>query len=191
MPSQGEILKDELSPVIKSLEDTSRLDLQTNPTYGHVNYIDRPFLLETFIEEIDTSVQANGSKLVIIDYLQLIDTESTRLAGHEVLKQAYKKLLNYCKKTNVAILTPVQFTQEAVSALASGDTAKVDMRVSAGGSAEVIRTPDMTIPMWATEQELEQGITYIQPMPNRLGPVLPRIKMYVDLAHCTFVEADD
>lgn len=191
LPSQGEILKDELSPVIKSLEDTSRLDLQTNPTYGHVNYIDRPFLLETFIEEIDTSVQANGSKLVIIDYLQLIDTESTRLAGHEVLKQAYKKLLNYCKKTNVAILTPVQFTQEAVSALASGDTAKVDMRVSAGGSAEVIRTPDMTIPMWATEQELEQGITYIQPMPNRLGPVLPRIKMYVDLAHCTFVEADD
>lgn len=191
LPSQADILRGDLPPAIKSLEDTSRIDLQTNPKYGHVNYIDRPFLLETFIEEIDTSVKNNGSQLVIIDYLQLLDTESTRLAGHEVLKQAYKKLLNYCKKTNVAVLTPVQFTQEAVSALASGDSSKVDMRVSAGGSAEVIRTPDMTIPMWATEQELEQGISYIQSMPNRLGPVLPRIKMYVDLAHCRFVEADD
>ena len=189
-PSQRDILQSNMSPAIKALEDASRLDLQTNPTYGSVEYIDRPFYLENFIEEIDTSVNSNGSQLVIIDYLQLIDTENPRLSSSEVLKQAYKRLLNYCKKKNVAVLTPVQYKQEAVAALASGDGSDVDMRVSAGGSAEVIRTPDMTIPLWATAQELQQGIEWIQPMPNRLGEVTKRIKLDIDLAHCSFVESD-
>lgn len=192
LPAQREILDGTMEPSIRVLESASCLDLKTNQQYGKVEYIDRPFLLETFIDEIDTSVQSNHSKIVIIDYMQLIDTQSGRMADHEVLKQAYKKLLNYCKKKNVAILTPVQYKQEVVSAFASGgDGGDIDMRVSAGGSAEVIRTPDMTIPMWASAHELEQGISYIQPMPNRLGKVVPRIKLYIDLAHCSFVEADN
>ena len=60
------------SESIKALEEASRLDLFTNPNYGVINMIDRPFKVETFIEEIETSVQLNNSKAILIDYLQLI-----------------------------------------------------------------------------------------------------------------------
>ena len=83
---------------LRQLEMSSKLDLASNQDYGSVDYIDRPFNVETFIEDIDTSVKENNSKLVIIDYLQLIGS-SAGMNERERIAEAYKKLLNYCKKT--------------------------------------------------------------------------------------------
>lgn len=192
LPSQQDILNQRIPEEVKGLEKASCLDLISNPTYGKIDYIDRPFNMETFIDEIDTSVSHNNSDFVIIDYMQLIDSENSRMATHEVLQKAYKKLLNYCKKKNVAVLTPVQYKQEFVTSLAgNGNGDDIDMRVSAGGSAEVIRTPDMTMPLWASTQDLENNIAYIQSIPNRLGKVVPRIKLNIDLDYCLFSEEVD
>ena len=64
--SQKEILYGNYpSEEIKALEEQSRLDLFTNPNYGVAYMIDRPFKVETFIDEVETSVQLNNSKAVL------------------------------------------------------------------------------------------------------------------------------
>jgi hypothetical protein len=192
-PDQGQILDMRMSDEMRELEKVSFDDLRNNPLYGNVQIIDRPFKVETFIEEIETGVNLNNSVLVIIDYLQLIDSESSHKAPHDILASAYKRLLAFAKKKRpdnqgTAVLTPVQYKQETVNALAAGADASQDLRTGAAGSAEVIRTPDQTLAMWGSTQDLENGIERLMTMPNRKGKPLPEIVLDVDLAHCIFAE---
>ena len=186
--SQDVILKDKFpNDEMKQLELSSKIDLASNKNYGNVDYIDRPFEVETFIDYIDTSVKENGSQLVIIDYLQLIGT-STNKSERERIAEAYQKLLDYCKKANIAILTPAQYKQEVLTALASSsDTSNVDMRASGGGSAESIRTPDYNIAMWASTQDLMNNIVKFLSMPCRMNAAFPEVKAHTDLSVCQFI----
>lgn len=172
---------------LKELELSSKLDLDSNPEYGKVQYIDRPFEVETFIEDIDTSVKENGSKLVIIDYLQLIGS-STGVSERERIADAYKRLLVYCKKNNVAVLVPGQYTQNIFNEMRNlSDISNVDMRTSAGGSAEVIRTPDIVFALWASTQDLLNNEMKIVSMPCRFAKPFPNISVYADLSVCDFI----
>lgn len=186
--SQNVILMNKFpSDELKQLELSSKIDLASNKNYGSVDYIDRPFEVETFIEDIDASVRDNGSQLVIIDYLQLIGT-ATGKPERERIAEAYQKLLNYAKKANVAILTPGQYKQEVLTALASSnDTSNVDMRASGGGSAETIRTPDYNIAMWASTQDLMNNVVKFLSMPCRMNAAFPEVKAHMDLAVCQFI----
>lgn len=186
--SQDVILMDKFpNDELKQLELSSKIDLASNKDYGSIDYIDRPFEIETFIDDIDTSVRENGSQLVIIDYLQLIGT-STGINERERIAQAYQKLLDYCKKMNVAILTPAQYKQEVLTTLASSsDTSNVDMRASGGGSAESIRTPDYNIAMWASTQDLMNNIVKFLSMPCRMNAAFPEVKAHIDLSVCQFI----
>lgn len=186
--SQNVILMDKFpSDELKQLELSSKIDLASNKNYGSVDYIDRPFEVETFIEDIDASVRDNGSQLVIIDYLQLIGT-ATGKPERERIAEAYQKLLNYVKKANVAVLTPGQYKQVVLTALASSsDTSNVDMRASGGGSAETIRTPDYNIAMWASTQDLMNNVVKFLSMPCRMNAAFPEVKAHMDLAVCQFI----
>ena len=175
------------SDELKQLELSSKIDLASNKNYGSVDYIDRPFEVETFIEDIDASVRDNGSQLIIIDYLQLIGT-ATGKPERERIAEAYQKLLNYVKKANVAVLTPGQYKQVVLTALASSsDTSNVDMRASGGGSAETIRTPDYNIAMWASTQDLMNNVVKFLSMPCRMNAAFPEVKAHMDLAVCQFI----
>ena len=83
------------SDAIRELETISHLDLVDNANYGKINMIDRPFKVETFIDEIETSVQLNDSKAVLIDYLQLIGWDSKNLSKPQAIGRAYQDLLAY------------------------------------------------------------------------------------------------
>lgn len=173
------------SAELKELEMVSKSDLGTNPEYGNVDYIDRPFEVETFIDEIDSSVKSNNSRLVIIDYLQLID--SKRLPERERIAKAYKDLLSYCKKNNIAVMSPGQYKQEVIDALANkSDTGDAEMRTAGGGSAEVIRTPDINFALWASTADLRNNRMKILSMPCRFNKPFPEIPCYVDLGICQF-----
>lgn len=190
--SQDVIMRDSFpSQDLKDLELSSKLDLASNPDYGVVDYIDRPFEVETFIDEIDTSVKSNNSKMVIIDYLQLIGSSSGK-NERERISEAYQKLLNYCKSNNVAVITPGQYKQETFNSLiAKGNTAEADMRTSGGGSSEVLRTPDIIFALWATTQDLMNNRMKILSMPCRFNKAFPEIKTYADLEVCDFISLDE
>lgn len=179
------------SKELKELELSSKLDLSSNPEYGVVDYIDRPFEVETFIEDIDTSVKGNNSVMVIVDYLQLIGS-SEKLPERERISTAYKTALTYCKETNVGFMTPAQYKQESFNALlAKGTTSDADLRTSGGGSAEVLRTPDIIFALWATTNDLMNNSMKILSVPCRFNKAFPEVDVYADLGTCEFISLEN
>lgn len=169
------------------LEESSKLDLFTNPNYGVINMIDRPFIAETFIDEIETSVQLNGSRAVLIDYLQLIGSNDRGRSKPQVIGKAYQDALSYAKKRNVAMISPSQFTQDFMNEMAkSKDGQTHEVRTAGGESAEIIRTPDINIALYASTEDLIRKEMTIMSVPSRLCEPFPDVHIYADLCSCVF-----
>ena len=175
------------SEAIRELEAVSHLDLVDNANYGTFYFIDRPFKVETFIQEIETSVQLNDSKCVLIDYLQLIGWDSKNLSKSQAIGKAYQELLAYAKKRNVMVMSPSQMTQEFMDEMAkSKDGASHELRTSGGESSEIIRTPDVNIALYASTDDLIRHEMTIMSIPSRLASPFPAFKIYCDLCTCVF-----
>ena len=175
---------------IKQMEEASRNDLFTNPKYGKILMIDRPFKVETFIDEIETSVQLNHSKAILIDYLQLIGWDSKNLSKPQAIGRAYQELLAYAKKRNVMVVSPSQFTQDFVNEMArSSEGSSHELRTAGGESSEIVRTPDINIALYANTEDLQRGDMKILSIPSRLVEPFPAIPIKVDLARCIFSSA--
>lgn len=189
---QNTIMKDTFkSDDLRQLELSSKLDLASNQDYGVVDFIDRPFNVETFIEEIDTSVKENHSRAVIIDYLQLIGSQSG-MKSTERIAEAYRRLLVYCKQNNVAVITPGQYKQEAFDEmLKTSDISTADLRTAGGGSSEVERTPDVIFAMWASSTDLQNNVMHIIPMPSRMNISFPPVRVRVNLGTCQFISVEE
>ena len=187
--TQGAILHDRFpdgSPY-KELEATSKLDLASNSAYGSTHFIDRPFRVETFLDEIDASVKADNSQMLIIDYLQLIDSEKS-MSERERIATAYPRLLEYCKKNNIAVVSPAQYKQDVVDELQrKKDGEARDMRTAGGGSYEIIKTSDVIFALWASTEDLSNNKMTIMPMPTRFYDAIPEFDIYVDLGYCQFM----
>lgn len=190
--SQDVILKNQFpSKELEDLELSSKLDLASNPDYGVVDYIDTPFNVETFLDDIDTSVKSNNSKIVIIDYVQIIGS-TTNMSERERVSDAYKRLLAYCRKNNVAIFTPGQYKQETMNQLLGmNDATSADLRTSGGTSSEVLRTPDIIFALWASTQDLMNNSMKIMSMPCRFNKAYAPIPCYIDLEVCDFISLDE
>lgn len=189
--SQDVIIHDKFpNEELKQLELSSKIDFASNQDYGNIDFIDRPFEVETFLEDIDTSVKSNNSQLVVIDYLQIIGS-ARNLSERERVAEAYRSLLEYCKKNNIAVLTPGQYKQDTFeNMLSKGNTADADMRTSAGTSSEVIRTPDIIFAFWATTQDLINNTMKILSMPCRFNKAFPEISVAIDFESCQFVSTE-
>lgn len=186
--TQGAILHDKFpegSPY-RELEATSKLDLASNSAYGSMHFIDRPFKVETFLDEIDASIKANNSQMLVIDYLQLIDSEKS-MSERERIATAYPRLLEYCKKNNIAVVSPAQYKQDVVDELQrkKGGESR-DMRTAGGGSYEIIKTSDVIFALWASTEDLTNNKMTIMPMPTRFYDAIPEFDIYVDLGYCQF-----
>lgn len=186
--SQDVILKDNFpTNELRQLELSSKLDLASNQDYGTIDYIDRPLEIETFIEDLDTSVKSNNSSVVIIDYLQLMGT-ATNIDERSRVADAYRLALDYCKTNNIALISPGQYKQEVLERLLSmSSTAGAEMRTAGGSSAEVTRTPDILFALWASTQDLENNRMKILSMPGRFSKVFPEIELVTDLETCHFI----
>lgn len=186
--SQKDILLNNYpSEAVRSLEEASRLDLFTNPNYGEVQMINRPFVVENYIEELETSVKVNNSKIVFIDYLQLIESSERGRKSSDIIKEAYKKSLKFCKDRNCAIVTPAQFKQEFIKEMSSSkDGSAPETRTAGGESSEVIRSSDINIALYASIDDLQRREMTIMSVPSRLAISFPAFKIYCDLGSCVF-----
>ena len=190
--SQQDILYNRYpSDDVKSLEQASRMDLFTNPSYGVFHMIDRPFLLETFIDEMTTSVQLNNSKAVIVDYLQLITTNERNIPKNQVVGRAYMNALKFANTLNVAFISPAQFTQDFMHEMASSKADNPEVRTAGGESAEVIRTPDVNIVLYASIDDLQRKAMTIMSAPSRMSMAFKPIPIMADLCSCVFASIED
>ena len=187
--SQDAILHDKFpSEELRQLELSSKLEFASNQDYGSIDFIDKPFEVETFIEDIQTSVKSNNSTLVVIDYLQLIGS-ATNKTERECVAKAYQLLLNYCKSANVAVLSPGQYKQEVIDRLiqSSSSGSNTEMRTAGGTSSEVIKTPDILFALWASTEDIANNSEKLISLPSRFSKVFPDTDLVVDLESCHFI----
>lgn len=189
--SQGAILKKELGSIstkvdVAALEQASAMDLVTNPNYGSVDMIDRPFNVETFLDEIELSVESNNSSVVGVDYMQLIqssDNKDTRQA----LAEAYPKFLDFTKKHNVLGISPAQYSQSAVNDLSKTKGKGVDMRTSIGESSAIMRSSDLVLAMYASAEDIRNNDVTFLSIPARLDQPFEPFSVYADLGTCSYI----
>ena len=185
---QENILKNEFpSEAIRQMEAASREDLFKNPNYGVCNMINRPFEVESFIDEITTSVKINNSKMVLVDYLQLIGSGMKGKSTTEIIREAYQKALKFTKDNNVAFVTPAQYKQDFINEMSNLKDGKTpETRTSGGESSEVIRASDVNIALYASIDDLEHNEMKIISIPSRLNKVFAPFKIYANLGTCLF-----
>lgn len=189
--SQGAILKKTLANIsdkvnVEELERASAMDLVTNPEYGSIDMIDRPFNVDTFLDEIELSVASNGSSIVLIDYMQLIsagEKQNTR----EAIADAYPKLLDFAKKQNLLIISPAQYSQTAVNELSKSKGKDMDMRTSIGESSAIMRSSDLVIAMYASAEDIRNNNVSFLSVPARLDQPFEAFSAYADLGSCTYM----
>ena len=190
---QNTIFKDTYpSEAVRELELASKTDLFTNPSYGKIILIDRPFKAETFIDEVETAVQMCNAKAVLVDYLQLIGSDGRNSKKNEYIGKAYQEALAYCKARNVAFISPAQFTQEFIKESSKQTSMRgAETRTAGGESAEIVRTPDINIGLYASVEDLQNHRMQIVSVPSRLCPVFSPIDIYCDLSTCMFSSLDN
>lgn len=185
--NQDVILHDKFaSDELRQLEASSKIDLASNQDYGSVDFIDRPFEVETFLMDIETSIRSNSSTMVVIDYLQLIES-STGMTERERTSKAYKTLLRFCKDNNIAVFSPGQYKQESIDRLIQSGSDFAEMRTAGGTTSEVIRTPDIIFALWASTQDLMNNSMKVLSVPSRFCKPFPAIDVAVDMDSCNFI----
>ena len=177
---------------IKEMETNSAIDLFNNEAYGKINMIDRPFKVETWLDEVETSVQINNSQCVLVDYLQLIDWDNKGISKPQAIGKAYQAGLAYCKKRNVALISPSQFTQDFMNEMSKSKQGQShEVRTAGGESAEIVRTPDYNIALYASAEDLIRKEMTLMCVPSRLAEPFPDIPIYADLGTCYFQSRQD
>lgn len=183
------IRKGGMDKELEDLELASWTELKTNPKYGKITIIDEDFDSDTFLEVIDNAVNANGAKLICIDYLQLLTSKGQGKGKNEVIGDAYKQTLQYLKKRKVAGVFPAQLKQTVVGDLDKVDDADLintELRNAAGDSYEVIKTPDINLALYATAEDIRNGSMKILSIPSRNSAPFEPVNMYVDMGSCSF-----
>lgn len=184
------IKKNKMSDKIKEMEKASWIDLKYNENYGKIANMDEEFDLDTFIEKLDSTVNAVNAKLVCIDYLQLISGDRYG-SKNERIATAYQKTLRYLKSKGIAGIFPGQFKQSVVTDLSKkDDIANVEMRDSGGETYEVIKTPDINLSLYGTMEDIKDGYLKCISIPSRTVAPFEPFDMIVDFGTSTFRSID-
>lgn len=174
------------SPGIAELEQVSKTDLFNNPNYGKIFCIDRKFEVETFLDEIETAIQLSGAKVLLIDYIQLIGSKTGK-GSAERIGDAYINLLSYIKKRNIALISPAQYKQDFIDEVSKcKDLSKLELRTSGGESSQIIRTPDINIALYGTDEDYRNNRMSLLSIPSRFAKSFAPIDIYADLGTCEF-----
>lgn len=182
------IRKGTLDDNTKELEAASWSDLRTNPKYGHIANIDENFDADTFLNVLDTAVDAVGAKLILIDYLQLIAGDG-KMSKNERISQCYQKSLQFLQSKKIAGIFPAQIKQSVVGDLgkcSAEQLRSVELRDAGGESSEVIRTPSVLFLLYGTTQMIQENSLKLLSIPSRNNKPFDPIDLYADFATCYF-----
>jgi len=185
------IRKNILEPELRDMELASWMDLRSNTAYGKITSLDEDFDVDSFIEVLDNAISMTESRLICVDYLQLIQG-SGRASKQERIAETYQKMLQFLKLKRIAGIFPGQIKQNAISTLNSTDDEEIssaELRNAAGESYEVIKTPDVNLLLFARPEEQMQGRVKLVSIPSRNHSRFEAIPMNVSFGSCTFMEA--
>lgn len=182
-----------MTPEIKELERISYLDLKKNLEYGKLTIIDEDCTPASLIPTLKKSIDKYGAKLILVDYLQLLSGNGEK-SKSQVIGDAYKECLQFCKREKVAGLFPGQIKQEVVNEIAKKDDvdlSNLDLRTAGGETAEVIRTPDINIGIWATLEQIKRGDIKLISIPSRNSSPFEPIQLLANGGVSSFIDVTE
>lgn len=181
------------SQEIQDMEKESNLDLNNNPEYGDIAFIEERLKSDRYMSIIRKSIDKVQPALLVVDYLQLmLPPDSGPLAKqskNERIGQAYAELLSLTKEKNIAFLTPAQMKQDAIQDLAAGKD--VDTRVLGGESSEIVRTPDYNIALYGTPEDIQNNSMTLLSIPSREAKPFGKHPIGAQLGYSYYFDLDE
>lgn len=188
------IRKGELPPDLAEMELASWTDLKCNTNYGRFATIDEDFNLDNFLEITENAVNEIGAKFICLDYLQLIQAGSNRnMKKNEAIAQAYMQTLQFLKRKKIAGIFPAQIKQDVIDEILrtdEEDLINLELRDSAAESYEVIKTPDVNIMLFGTQESIRNGDMKLLSVASRNSAPFKPIQLFADAGSCTFAGID-
>lgn len=144
---------------LSSIISSAKMDLATNPKYGHLEILEGTRYVETFQDELKAQYKKSPFDMVVID--SLVNIQSNTIKNKpEAISRAYletKQTVEYGLPIPALAICTAQMKQTTIDELRRNPDA--DIEVTAGGeSAETIRTPDYTLGLFSTKEELSADI---------------------------------
>lgn len=182
---------DPLSEEMLQIIEVARFDLFRSGNYGKIHIVADMLYLETFIERIKMLDMAKGPfKLILIDYLTLIEQENTDkyhvLQEHQVYKKAYKWFKRYLRKYRKAGIAINQLKAEESNNVSSGKSAG---KSAGSGSSESRKTPDRVDVLSSTDLMKRKQMRKITPVKARSSEGARSVLMKVLMGQCYFEQA--
>ena len=186
------IRKGILQGELAEMELASWTDLKYNTNYGRFVNIDEDLNLDNFLDVLESAINEVGAKLVCIDYLQLIQG-GYGMQKNERIATAYIQLLQFLKRKKVGGIFPAQIKQTVIDEILrtpEEELVSLELRDAASESYEVVKTPDVNIMLFGTQESISQGDMKILSVASRnIAPFKP-IQLFVDAGSCTFASVD-
>lgn len=178
----------DITPEVQEIIDVADYDLFKSGKYGKLVLEDEMIYLETFIERFKLLDRTKGPfKLLIVDYLTLIEQERTgkfhRLEEHQVYKYAYKWFKRYIRKAKKAAIVINQVNGSESASLSSGKSAG---QSKAAGTKEARNTPDRVDVISYTPLMKEKGLRKIEPVKGRSSRGVGSAILKTELGQCYF-----
>lgn len=146
-------------PTINKIISSAKMAMATNPKYGRLEIIESTQYVETFQDELKAQYKKSPYDLVIIDSLVNIQSKTIKNKP-EAISKAYmetKQTIEYGLPVPAVAICTAQMKQTTIDELRRNPDSDID--VTAGGeSAETIRTPDFTLGLFSTKEELKADI---------------------------------
>ena len=162
--SSTDILMGDLPPSIKELEKMSWMDLFKSNKYGILYTPDYPFKLEELENVVRQSAEVYNCKLVVLDYLQIIDSDKVS-ETRVVIEKAYKKVESLKGMLNICIWCPAQMSTEAIQAFSTGK--HKELRNITSHSNEPTKSSDINFLLYVNDEMEAKNVSKIYYLPSR------------------------
>lgn len=180
-----------ISEEARQIIEVARYDLFKSGKYGKIHIVADMLYLETFIERMRMLDMRHGPfKLIMIDYLTLIEQENSdkfnKLQEHQVYKFAYKWFKRYLRKTRKAGIAVNQLTAEESDKVSSGKGAG---KSGGSGTLESRKTPDRVDVLSSTEIMRRKHARRLTPVKTRSSEGVVAPVLNTKLGQCYFEQA--
>lgn len=179
-------------PKISGIINKVRQDMAISPNLGRIEIMEGPQNVETLQDVIKAQYKKSPFDVIIID--SLVNVKSTSIKDKSTaISTAYmdtKQTIEYGLPRPVLAFCTAQLKQTTIDELRRNPDS--DMEVTAGGeSAETIRTPDFTLGLFSSKEELKADIMKMFSVAQRHSQAFDNFSCRGYMDCCYFMSEDD
>lgn len=179
-------------PGINRIINSVKMDIATNPKYGRLTIVEGTQYAENLEETLKAQYKKTPFDVLIIDSLVNLQSKNNTPKAERIgdAYQMVKQLIQTGLQQKVFAICTAQIKQVVIDELRRNPDA--DIPETAGGeSAETIRTPDFTLGLFSTKEELKADIMKMYSVASRHSTSFDNFTARGYMDCCYFLSEDD